>query len=829
MKRNIKKNIFLSLFLFLVLATASGVVYLDKVYLPVKIKTSLTKGLQEALHYNVDIAKINFNLINGIVIHDIFVYDKIKDKENTILYIKQASFHLLYLPLLKDQKVIIPILHIYSPELKLRYRKGNTLNVSALFSPGQDKSTKQKNKVIPLIYKINILKGELLFEDERQQPKFSKIIQDLNIGLSAGDLKKASFVIRGNILPVEEKPSKISLQGDYNFSSKELAAKLNLVNLNLAELDLYLKSLPFSITSGRVENTNLSLKLKNKNCELSGIVYLKEVEANREKLKLVADLDILPQLSYAIDTKTFTYKLGFRFNAAKLQGIKYLESASAIKGNLELTNDVLRAENLEFEALDSNFKLNGSLENFSNPSLALDLESSNLKLEKAFPLINHPQGLNLSGIAKARVGLKGNLKELPLEVKAELTVEDAKLETPVLKEPLQHIKGGVVLEPDEARWEELVFNYQDTLYTTTGRLIDFKTPSLNFKISSKDLKLASDIKIDLDLINLNTLNAKYIDSDCDIKGTIEMQEKNNPLLDLAITLKLNPKDIMVFLPKQLAESIQGTKLQGNIQLSGSISGKAKNYKDWNIEVEGSSELLSIYNFRFNNLFFNLLQRDKLFNISGLSASSYSGVVNLDFVSNLTPNEPTYALKFSSLGIDLGQLKSDIGLKDKDLAGILNINANLAGDFKDSASLKGNGLLSIKNGKLWQLNLLRGLGELFLLPSYEKIIFKEAMAGFNIENKAISTEDLQLVSDQLKLNCEGSLGFNGSLNFIAYAQVNKEFIRESSDLRKFTAAILGELGSAISIKIGGTTSKPKYHLVPIPLDLLKRVKDFFLSK
>ena len=164
-----------------------------------------------------------------------------------------------------------------------------------------------------------------------------------------------------------------------------------------------------------------------------------------------------------------------------------------------------------------------------------------------------------------------------------------------------------------------------------------------------------------------------------------------------------------------------------------------------------------------------------------------------------------------------------------MAGILNIDANIVGNFQDQATMKGSGNISIQGGRFWQLNLLKGLGELFLLPDYEKIVFKEAVAEFNIENKAISTQDLELVSDQLKLDCEGSLAFDGSLNFTAYAQVNKELIRESSDLRKFTAAILGELGNAISIKIDGTIQKPKYRLVPMPLDLIKHIKDFFLGK
>jgi hypothetical protein len=126
-------------------------------------------------------------------------------------------------------------------------------------------------------------------------------------------------------------------------------------------------------------------------------------------------------------------------------------------------------------------------------------------------------------------------------------------------------------------------------------------------------------------------------------------------------------------------------------------------------------------------------------------------------------------------------------------------------------------------------LFKGLGELFLLPDYEKVIFKEAEATFNIEDKAVYTESLRLASDQLNLDCKGKLGFDGGLDFTIYTQVNKNLVKDSSDIRKFTSAILGELSNAISIRLSGTIQKPKYSLVPIAADLIKNIKDFFLGK
>ena len=48
------------------------------------------------------------------------------------------------------------------------------------------------------------------------------------------------------------------------------------------------------------------------------------------------------------------------------------------------------------------------------------------------------------------------------------------------------------------------------------------------------------------------------------------------------------------------------------------------------------------------------------------------------------------------------------------------------------------------------------------------------------------------------------------------------------VRKFITAIIGEITSAVSIKISGTLKEPKYSLAPIPIDIIKNIKDFILG-
>lgn len=824
-----RKSLIIGIILFVLFSVAAGLIYLNNVYLPTTIKARLVNALETSLNYNVGIEKLKYNLIRGIIVENLAIYDKVKDKKNTILTVREISFHILFLPLIKERKVIIPIIHIDSPELYLRYQKDNTLNFSRIFLSKPQKEKAKKTKFPFLIYKINIAQGKCAFTDERLTPAFSKTISDFNIGLSVNLPAKISFLIQGK-LAEKEAVSKLIFEGNYSLLSKEINSKINLANLIIPEFNPYLKMLPLSISKGAIENSELDFKFKDNLISLKGVLYTKGLELRKEDLSLTGDINIEPDLLYALDKKTLDYKMIFKFVKAGIIGLPYIEKIGNISGDMGLIENKIWTDNLKLETLDSVFVLKGALDNFLNPYLKANLTSEQLKLEKIFAILpQKPEGLNLKGTSKADINIGGYLKQMPLDAKASFDISGAKLEAAGLKEPIDNIKGKVDFTQNTAEWSGLYFNYLNTTYASNGKLTDFQAPQINFALSSKDLDLKSDVKIKDKIIKISELKGKYADSGFDIKGGVDTQDNANPLLDLSAKLNLKPKDAYIFLPSALAENLKKMKLDGNLDIKGTLNARAKDYKNWNITLNAGSEAFSIYNFKLNNLSFNLEQRNGILNINRFTGSGYSGIINLDFTSDLKYDSPIYGLRFNCSGIDLAKLKSDINLRDSDITGILNISADLGGNFKDLSSLEGAGALSVKEGNLWQLNFFKGLGELFLVPEYEKVIFKDALGEFTIKDKFVYTEGLRLTSDLLNLNCRGKLGFDGGLDFTVYTEVNKNLIRDSVDIRKFPAAIFGELARTIATQISGTIQKPKYKILPLPLDMIESIKDFLLGK
>ncbi|TRZ47770.1 DUF748 domain-containing protein [bacterium] len=824
-----KKKIILIAILALILILTAGLIYLNKVYLPVKLKAYLTQQLESSTGYSAKIGNLNYHLLKGLVIKDIAVYDGTADARNTILTVQELSFNFLFLPLVREQKIIIPWVTIRKPYLHIRYHQDGTFNFSRIFTSKPAARNKQKWGLSFFIYKINLMGGKCLLEDEHFTPVFSRDIADLNIGLALGPSSKASFVMQGNIPHPDGTFGRISLKGDYRIPSEEMNAQLNLANLSFKEFEPCLKKLPFTIAGGNIDSAALSLNLKNKILALQGIVLTKNVQLAKDELALSGDIVVEPSFQYALDKKELDYKINFKLLGVTLEGIKYIEKITNAVGNLQLTKNSLTAQGIQLQALNSDFRLSGNVD-FKVPYLKLRFESAAANLETVFALLSAPKDLKLSGTAAVRVDVEGDLNIAPLAKKAVFNLTTATFKAPLLKEPLNNIAGKIILTEEGADWAGLSFNYRNTAYSSSGKLLNFKEPQLNFALSSKDLDLKSNLKIKDKDIKINALEAKYLNSYFNILGDINIRNSSNSLLNLSAKLNLSLPDTFAVLPAKISGNLKKLKLDGRLNINGTLSGEAKDCKNWKISAKAAADLISVYGLKFSNLSFGVEQQQETLQLLNFSVSpAYSGIINLALSASLKGDNPGYILKFSANGIDLSKLKSDIGLKDKDIAGIIYIDANLNGEFKNLDTLKGLGFISVKDGKLWQINLFKGLGELFLLPEYRGIVFTKANGEFEVENRLISTDDLKLESPELILDWSGNMGFDGALDFTVYTNANKNVIKDSPDLRKFLAAIVGELSGAIAVKVSGTIKEPKFGFLPMPLDLLKNIKNFILGK
>lgn len=576
----------------------------------------------------------------------------------------------------------------------------------------------------------------------------------------------------------------------YDKSEDQTYLSAEEISLNLLILPLFKKKIiiPFL----RIDSPKIYLKVKPDNT--LNLMELFKTQTTQEKPRfsfIISKIDLTNgTLQFSDERLKFTRKVtDLKIGAG-------LNLPGAIKF-------ILQAKIQNFSASPSFISATGEY-NLFKQDLAAKVKLANLAINDYLLYLNKiPLALS-DGVVNADFEI--GLKDRQLQVKG---ITDARgVKTQVLDAPLD-IKGNINLSENNLNWENFVITYKQAKFNSSGNIIDFKQPKIDFNVGAKDFTSNTSLAIQDKIIKINSCAGKYLNSEFSINGNIDMRDNANPLINLGLELGLSLKDI-------------SAKLDGKCKIKGNISGAIiKDTRDLNAALEFSAPALSISDFKLENLYFTLLQKNKLISINDLTAKLYSGELNLQLAADIGKELPTYTAKINLLNVDLAKLKMDTKFKDKDISGLLNMKSDIRQDLKDLNTLQGEGFISIKDGKLWEWDLLKGVGELLFMPIYQKIIFRDARVNFNIQNKTISIVDSSLESEKLDLSAEGKIGFDGSLDLALHTELNEDLIKESPDLRKFTSFILGNL---ITVKITGTLQKPEYKVVPPAKEIINQLKD-----
>jgi hypothetical protein len=178
------------------------------------------------------------------------------------------------------------------------------------------------------------------------------------------------------------------------------------------------------------------------------------------------------------------------------------------------------------------------------------------------------------------------------------------------------------------------------------------------------------------------------------------------------------------------------------------------------------------------------------------------------------------------GTDLAKLKADTIWKDQNITGLFSATFLAKGPLKEPDALAGEGSILIKDGRLWQLNLLKGLGQFLFIPEFENITFSEAKGDFIIHDKKVLTSNFELKSNPATLTCAGWADFKGNINFDILTEFSEEAIAQSNSLKKLFTAVLTQGDAYLAIKLTGSLKNPKDTISPA--GLIEKTKNIFMQ-
>lgn len=839
-----KKKILLISLIFILLCTGS-LFYLNSVFLPKKIKSLIVGNLQELTGKKVDLGSLQFSLFKGLVLGNLNIHEG----ERQLVNIKEASCTFLILPLLQ-KKIIIPKVRVKQAVILLVRKSDNRMDIPFLLLPAQTlpKAPVEKPKegevvapsplkaAVPSTKKFSVTINSIFikdsridFQDETFNPVFIKSLENVNLFLKLSLPSRVNFSFKSRIRA--EPVINISAAGEYEIAQQILAAKISLQDFSPREFSVYLKLFGIDSPQG-ITNTLVDLKSKEGKFIVEIESESKGLAIHKEKMFISLTSDTKAKLEYVLADQNLRFSGKTTISEANFKGLERIGDISGIKGELVFDNSGISADKLNASIMGAPVIAQFKLIDFQSPILDMNIAAT-LNLDIAQRILKDEFKFNLpvklQGSASLVLGLNGKVPlDQDLKVSGHLDIINANVKPDRLASAIEDVGGRVEFSGDGLKWKGVNLKYLGIPYKTSGSLADFNSPKVNFALNAKDLALNSNFTVNKNTVFLAKLEGKYLNSDFFLNGDIDTSVPAKTQVNIKGELNLEASDLSKLLAKY-KNQIEKSNPQGIVNAQFNLSGNINDFKSCILEAKISSEQFNAYGLKADKLFIDYNQANGLIDIPAIHLSLYEGTADIAAKVNLNSKNIPYWLTLDIRGVKLEKLKMDTGARQKDVAGILSSQVQINGFSQDISKLSGAGKILISEGRLWQLNLFKGLGSLMFARDFAKIVFNEGYCDFLIKDKQIVSETIALKSNIADIKGNAKIGFDGSLDATLNVKILDEFAPLSGTFKDLATTIMGQAGRFGIIKISGTIKEPKYKFKPAVGDIIKGLKDAIFGK
>jgi hypothetical protein len=619
-------------------------------------------------------------------------------------------------------------------------------------------------------------------------------------GFSSLSLHKEDIVLKnakGSATLLCQNPpgdfSKASYQGDVKLENADFASQTIIEAKGL----IAASSCAYEINPGK-NALSLNLNAAAINAQKNGIMIH----------------DAILQTSAKINLSPFACEGTAQVKSPEISGLPQIGKLSDVSAKFQFKNDAIVIQELLTKILDTAVAAQGTLTG-TLLELNIDGDFDLEKIAKCLPEDLDLPAFEISGTAETKARIKTDMAQQgPPAIDGETILKNVGLEFPenkiALETDIGRLKFDTAKENVEGHFEAVKYRGQN--YSLDGNLKGFKTPSISAMIIGADAKLQIDLTKEENLLRVTSAKGSFRNSAFDLSGELDAHHD----LRATGTATLACEDLTFFWPEG-KNTLKQTDLKGTCSLSADITGPVSDFKLWRVKSKGSSDELSLYGLKLQNIQMDYVQIERQGFLNGLLFDAYGGKGAFKGKFDFAERGILYALQMLLNTIDLSKVKMDTPLKEKNYYGILDMKVSVQGTGSDLNSLKGGGSFTVKEGNLWEFNPLADLGSFIFKPGFNKISFTSGQADFTLQNGAVATDNLELFGPTLAIMAEGHVTFGGELNFLINTQVPQQ--GQPMD-------VISKAGSLTAIKVTGSVKDPKYKIQPIGENIMKKLGEMF---
>ena len=198
------------------------------------------------------------------------------------------------------------------------------------------------------------------------------------------------------------------------------------------------------------------------------------------------------------------------------------------------------------------------------------------------------------------------------------------------------------------------------------------------------------------------------------------------------------------------------------------------------------------------------------NEARVTANAVGGTFFLDAKAHLDAQRTTYVVKTAMHNASLDQYARDHGLGGTSLHGVMNGWAELSGNSSDPRDVTGRGQLLIHPAALYELPVFIQIFKTLSLATPDKTAFNYALTSFNVRNRTVFFDKIDLIGDAISLRGRGHASFDGPLSLAFYSRAASawQVPLVSNLVDQFTQGWVG-------VQVSGSVQRPRAQIVAMP--------------
>ncbi len=664
-----RKKVIITVLILFLLGLAAGVYYFNRFILPTIVKEKITTGLSELTGGKVTMGKVSFNLLRGIVVSDLTLFEK-DNPGQKLFSVKEASANFVILSYLISKKLTISSIELKSFNFNLARRKDNTLNVSYLFDKFKRPAGQKQSQFSLFIRKMKISDSTLIFKDDSFDTPVSIIltIVDSEAKLS---WNKVVFQALAQISK-DGKNTDLTIKGNYALANKGINGNLLAKNLDLKTYEGYLKNIPVELLEAKIPQVKANFSLDDKEAKVDSELLLEPLS--------------LKYKDYSLKSSGLTTVLRLQAPKPDLENVSY-------QGKVLL-------ENSNFSSQE-NYEIQAALEKASC-DFSGDKDAVNVTLSLAIADLKAKK----DNLAFSKIKADANIEaKIPLKEKTDLTpvyegsiqLKDGQVsgiksidKITDITSNLKFKNTGASFENIECSINDASVKVMDTAVTIEGGL---KDKLLNAKLSGnfdltglpsvipKNVKLpayevSGIAKLSVNLSSdITSLVAETTSGAMALNASAALEQINIRLPDKDLNLAIG-SGLLEFdaLKESLKWSLQSVRFQ---DMAFQLDGQLKNFKAPSISAKITGDDIKVEA--------QATKQNNQFNISKLKAEvknseiNISGKVDTQGDLNLTGN---LLLNLADAKDFLGEGKMKEALEKSGLSGKLSADTEVQGPAKN---------------------------------------------------------------------------------------------------------------------------------------------------